>query len=222
MKYLVSFLVLVNVTYLGWNIYLSRTAGDDLQARLALPAGVVSLVTLEELEQQREQAKELSDVETLTASRPPGAGAALGCKAIGPFLAVNELQAVAEELRRQGWQVQEREEETQKPDGFWVYLPAMERDQALQVVKTLEENRDQEYYVGKGNFVALGTFKEMSRAEMRVEQVHKFGFDPVVEERYASSTEYWLDIGAQSPAARDPDAIIQDRPGLNLQAATCP
>jgi hypothetical protein len=222
MKYLVYFLVLANVAYLGWNIHLNQTAVEVVRELPPLPAGVTPLVTLQELEKQKEQAEEISAVEALTSSQPPGAGAALTCQAIGPFLAIEELQTVSEELGQHGLQTHQRTAEIQKPNGFWVYLPAMEREQVLQAVNTLEENRDREYYVGKGNFLALGTFDEISRAEIRLAQARKLGFDPVLEPRYQTSTEYWLDIAAQAPAADELQAILQDRPGLKLLDTACP
>ena len=222
MKYLVYLLVLANVAYLGWNIHQYQLAGEAVHKLPPLPAGVTQLVTLQELGKQQEKAGAISEVEALTSSRPPGAGTPLSCQAIGPFLAVDELQAVSEELRQHGLQTQQRAVEIQKPGGFWVYLPAMEREQVLKAVKTLEENRDREYYVGKGNFVSLGTFDEMSRAEVRLEETRKLGFDPVLEARYQTSTEYWLDINAQTSAADALDAIMQERSGLQLQDTACP
>jgi len=221
MKYLVYLLVLANVAYLGWNIHLMQTAGEDIPALPALPDGVIPLVTLQELEMQQEE-EGVSGIEALTASQPPGTGSALACQTIGPFLAVEELQAVSEKLRQQGWQARQRTTEIQQPDGFWVYLPAMKREQVLQAVKTLEENRDREYYVGKGNFLALGTFSEESRAKTRIEQVRKLGFDPILEARYETSTAYWLDVDVPAPVAGKLDDILQNRPGLKLQETACP
>ena len=98
----------------------------------------------------------------------------------------------------------------------------MEREQVLQAMKTLDESRDREYYVGKGNFLALGTFEEKSRAEIRLEQIRKLGFDPILEARYQTATGYWLDIDARTSAADELEAIMQDRPGLKLQDTACP
>jgi len=224
MRYLVYLLLLVNVGYLGWYLYQDQIAGEVVRDLPPLPAGAAPLVTLRELQQQQQQelAEDISEVEVLTASRPPGAGMALACQAIGPFLAVEELQAVSGELQNRGLLTRQRTAEIQKPNGFWVYLPAMEREQVLLAVKTLEENRDREYYVGKGNFLALGTFDEISRAEIRLEQTRKLGFDPILEARYQTSTEYWLDVYAQTPVADELDAILRDRPGLKLQDTACP
>ena len=222
MKYLVYLLLLANAAYLGWNLLLNQTAGEVVRELPPLPAGVTPLVTLQELEKQKELAEEVSEVEVLTSAQPPGAGAVLTCQAIGPFLAMEELQTVSEELSQHGFQARQRTAETQKPNGFWVYLPAMEREQVLQAVKILEENSDREYYVGKGNFLALGTFDEISRAEIRVEQIRKLGFDPILEARYQTSTEYWLDVDAQASVADELKTIMQHRPGLRLQDTVCP
>ena len=222
MKYLVYFLVLANFAYLGWNIHLRQTAGEVARELPAFPAGVTPLVTLKEIEEQQQHAEGVSAVDVLTTSQPPGAGTALTCRAIGPFQSAEDLLAVAEQLQVHGVQAEQRTAEIQNPNGFWVYLPAMERDRVLQVVKVLDENRDREYYVGKGNFLALGTFVEKSRAEIRVEQVRKLGFDPVLEARYQTSIEYWLDTDVQTSAASELDVILQDHPALELQDIACP
>jgi hypothetical protein len=222
MKYLVYLLVLANLAYLGWNIRLNQTGGDAGKELPPLPAGVTPLVTLQELEEQRKHAEEISAVEAMTTSRPPGAGAVNTCQAIGPFPAIEDMQAVSEELHQHGLQTLARPVEIQKPDGFWVYLPAMERELALRAVKTLEEHKDHEYFVGNGNYIALGTFAERSRAEIRLEQARKLGFDPILEARYQTSTEYWLDIDAQAPAMNELDSILQEHAGLILQETPCP
>jgi len=221
MRYLVYLLLLANVSYLGWHLYQQQSAHEVVRELPPLPSGARPLVTLRELEQQQEQADDISEVEDVTAAQPPGAGIALACKAIGPFLAMDELQAVSGELQNHGLQGRQRTAEVQKPDGFWVYLPAMEHEELLQAVKKLEENRDREYYVGKGNFLALGTFNEIYRAEIRLEETRKLGFDPILEARYETSTEYWLDLDGQLPEADVLEAILQDYPGLKLQAVAC-
>jgi len=222
MKYLVYLLVLANVAYLGWNIHLIQKEGEVVRELPALPAGVTPLVTLHELEMRQEHVEDVSGVDELTTLQPPGAGVAPGCQTIGPFLVMEDSQGVSEELRRQGFQARLRTTETQKPNGFWVYLPSMKREQVLQAVKTLEENRDREYYVGKGNFVSLGAFNEMSRAEIRLEQVRKLGFDPLLETRYQTSSEYWLDIEAHTPLADELNAVMQEHPGVKLRDTACP
>ena len=222
MKYLVYLLLLANLGYLGWNIHLNQKAGEAVRELPPLPGGVSPLVTLQELEKQQEHAEEISGLDALTNAQPPGAGVAHTCQTLGPFLAEEELQAVARQLDQQGLAVRRRTAEVQKPNGFWVYLPAMEREQVLQAVNKLEENGDREYYVGKGNFLALGTFKEISRAEIRLEETRELGFDPVLEARYDTSTEYWLDIDTQMPAADILDAILQEHPALQLQGTACP
>jgi len=221
MKYLVYLLVLANIAYLGWNIHLNQTAGEVGREMPALPAGVTPLVTLHELDKQRDNAEAVSGVEALTTARPPGAGAALTCLAIGPFLAMEDLQPVSEELYQHGVQTRQRTAKIQKPNGYWVHLPAMKREQVLRAVKTLEENKDHEYYVGKGNLLSLGIFDEMARAETRLRQARKLGFEPLLETRYQTSTEYWLDTDAHPPATDQLDAIMQDRPGLELQDIAC-
>jgi len=229
MKYLIYLLLLANVAYFGWNFHLQQTRAEVVRELPPLPRGAAPLVTLQELEQeerqqveQQQQGDGVSELETLTMTQPPGAGSALSCQTLGPFLALDELQAVAAELRREEVRAVKRSTEVQQPNGFWVYLPAMKRKQALQAVKVLEENGDREYYVGKGNLLSLGIFTEKARAQRRLEETRKLGFDPVMEARFGSHTEYWLDVDSQKPVAKMLDAVVQGHPGLQAQETTCP
>jgi len=238
MKYPVYLLLLANVAYLGWNIHLQQTSAEVVRELPPLPAGAAPLVTLQELRRQQgtgmekgqggqhaeESAHEedVLGVKMLTELQPPGAGIPVSCQSIGPFLAIEALRATTDELQRLGITARQRSSELQQTNGYWVYLPAMERKQVLQVVKQLEEKGDREYYVGKGNFVALGTFRERERAQIRLEKLRQFGFDPVLEARYETRTEYWLDIDPQAPPADGLDSIIAEHPELQLRQSACP
>jgi len=238
MKYPVYLLLIANIAYLGWNLYLGRTGGEMVRELPPLPTGAAPLVTLQEMREQQEmdphdpkdpqhadvqtRAEETREVKKLTELQPPGAGISMNCLSIGPFLAMEGLRATADELQGLGIQGTQRSAEQRQPNGYWVYLPSMERKQVLQAVKQLEEKGDREYYVGKGNFIALGTFRERNRAEIRLEQARGYGFDPVLQALYETHTEYWLDIDTQTPVADDIDAIMDGHPELQLQKTVCP
>lgn len=227
MRHLVYLLLVVNLVYLGWNVFESGSAPDQVRQLPPLPATVSHLVTLQEREAQEEKPDEVSvidevsSIEELTTEQPPGAGAAVQCQALGPFLAVKELQEVESRLLDLGLQPTQRELENKELTGYWVYLPAMPQGDVQAALAILKKHKDTEYYVGKKNFISLGTFKGMSRAERRLKQARIMGLEAVLEERFTSQSAWWLDIQSDAAAAEPLSAIVASRPELQLVELSC-
>ncbi|MGB5472837.1 MAG: hypothetical protein WBQ78_05100 [Gammaproteobacteria bacterium] len=217
MRHLVYFLLVANLAYFGWNLFSSGTAGETARELPPLPATAKPLVTLQELKQQSATApeQEMSGIDTLTLSQPPGAGMPAACQVLGPFYAEEALHAVAGKL---GLEPRQRIAEDRKESGYWIYLPAMERGEALQIAKMLDERNDHEYYIGKDNFMSLGTFKDISRAEIRLSQVRQLGLNAILETRYITLDAYWLEFQGRAAAAPVLDDVLEENPDLQLRA----
>jgi hypothetical protein len=246
MRHLVYLLLIANLVYLGWNLYQNQV-GDELVRELPpLPATARPLVTLQEWQQQQEEQRraqqkqeieqedevqgqqrveqEVADVaaiEALTQTEPPGAGASMLCQTLGPFLAMEQLEEVAERLGAFGVETSRRSSETRLENGWWVYLPAMPRAEAVEIMQLLDDNNDREYYVGKDNFIALGTFRVLERAERRMRDARKLGLEPLLEARYKTQATHWLDL--RVTAARDGDLawVVEKYPDLRLEQQAC-
>ena len=241
MRHLVYLLLVVNLVYLGWNVFESSTTPGQVRHLPPLPATVSHLVTLQE--RQAEEgipdevsndetsssevfsdevpSDEISSIEDLTAEQPPGAGVAIQCQALGPFLAVKELQVIEARLLDLGLQPTQRELENKELVGYWVYLPAMPQADVQAALAILKKHKDTEYYVGKKNFISLGTFKGMSRAERRLKQARIMGLEAILEERFTSQSAWWLDIQSDAAAAEQLSAIVASRPELQLVELAC-
>ena len=77
------------------------------------------------------------------------------------------------------------------------------------------------YYIGKDNFMSLGTFRDISRAEIRLQQVRELGLDAILERRYVTQDTYWLefqDRGAATPVLED---VLDKNPDLQLRTLAC-
>ncbi len=160
-------------------------------------------------------------IEAVTQAEPPGAGVSMLCQSLGPFLVTEQLEAVAARLAELGLESSRRSTETQVENGWWVYLPSMPRPEAMEIVQLLEDNNDREYYVGKDNFIALGTFNVLSRAERRMQSAHRLGLEPLLEARYQTQITHWLDLRVTGALDGDLAWITEDYPELQLEPQSC-
>jgi len=251
MRHLVYLLLVANLVYLGWNVFESSSTQKQVRQLPPLPVTVSRLVTLQEREQggedekpdevsstevlaeeqshevsstevlTTEQPHEVSSIEVLTTEQPPGAGAAIQCQALGPFLAAKDMQDVESRLLDLGMQPTQRELESKELIGYWVYLPAMPQKDVQAALAILKKHKDKEYYVGKKNFISLGTFRGVSRAERRLKETRKMGLDATLEKRFTSRSTWWLDIQSDAAAAEQLSSIAAGRPELQLVELAC-
>ena len=221
MRHLVYLLLVANLVYFGWNVFESRSVIETERQLPPLPATVSPLVTLQEREAEAPTTDDVSIIEDLIEAQPPGAGAVVLCQALGPFMAIDDLQTVETRLLDLGLQPTQRELQSKKLIGYWVYLPAMSPEEVQEVLAILEKNRDKEYYVGKKNFISLGTFGGMARAERRLKETRKMGLDAILQERFASQSSWWLDIQSDGSATEELNSLVEDRPELQLVELAC-
>lgn len=221
MRYVVYLLLAVNAVYFTWNL-LSDSPGPRLARRLPpIPESVRTLVTLREMREANKQPADMSEVEAITQLEPPGAGPALGCQTLGPFLAAADLQQAAHELNSRGLAAQPFESEESVETGYWIYLPPMEWEAAKKITAMLDEKDDKVYFIGKGNLVALGTFDTEDRAKVRLEQLREYGLEPLLEPRYKTRTVHRLELKAAGNNRQDMAAILEEYPDIRLQNAAC-
>ncbi len=168
-----------------------------------------------------EPGEDLAMIESLTELQPPSNGGAISCQTLGPIMAVTQLRSLDGKLGELGLESRHRTTGDQKAIGYWVYLPAMERSQALEVKARLDQRKDKEYYIGKDNLISLGIFKIKSRADVRLGQVRKLGLEAVLEPRYRKHTVHWLDIDRQSGDSIDLGGVLKEYPGIKLQEQAC-
>ncbi len=168
-----------------------------------------------------EPGEDIATIESLNELQPPSSGGAISCQTLGPIMAVAQLRSLDGKLGELGLESRRRTTGDQKAIGYWVYLPAMERSQALEIKARLDKHKDKDYYIGKDNLVSLGIFKVKSRADARLGQIRKLGLEAVLEARYRKDTVHWLDIDRQSGAAVDLGAVLEEYPGISLQEQAC-
>jgi hypothetical protein len=221
MRHVVYLLVVVNLVFLGWNIFQNQSVRQVDRSITPLPETAVPLVTLQEREKERRAAGEVSAIEHVTGNEPPGAGASMVCQTLGPFLVREAMQEMEAKLATMGLEPQLRETARQRPIGYWVHLPEMERAEARRQAQILDDHNDKEYYLGKDNVLSLGAFQDINRAKKRLKRVHKLGLDAQLETRYRTIAEYWLDFQLESAAGEQLTALEADDSDVWLQDRAC-
>jgi hypothetical protein len=219
MRHIVYLLVVVNLGFLGWNIFHSQSIRQVERELPPIPATAVPLVTLQEKEQAA--AEEISVIETVTGNEPPGAGMSLVCQTLGPFLVRKTMQDMEEKLIAMELEPQQRETARQRPIGYWVHLPEMERVEARRQAQILDDHNDKEYFIGKDNVLSLGAFQDMNRAKKRLKRVRKLGLDAQLDTRYRTVAEYWLDFQLETGAGEELTGLVADDPDVWLQDRAC-
>jgi hypothetical protein len=219
MRHIVYLLVLVNLGFLGWNIFQSQSIRMVERDLPPIPATAVPLVTLQEKEQAA--AEEVSVIKAVTENEPPGAGVSLVCQTLGPFLARQTMQEMEEKLVAMELEPQQRETARQRPIGYWVHLPEMEREEARRQTQILDDQNDKEYFIGKDNVLSLGAFQDINRAKKRLKRVRKLGLDAQMETRYRTVAEYWLDFQLETGASEQLTGLVTDDSDVWLQDRAC-
>lgn len=117
------------------------------------------------------------------------------CQTLGPFLKKHDVTAVFALLSRNGYVLKVRDGDAREPAGYWVYLPAMEANEARRIVADLDAHGMKDYYIGKQNYISLGIFSGKDKAERRLMEVKRLGYDAILDQRFRTRDVYWLDVG---------------------------
>lgn len=213
MKHVVYLLLVINVVYFAWSMVSGEE--DVVKSVPPIPDSVQLLVTLEEM-----QTAEVEKLEEMIEEQPPGAGVPISCLLLGPFLVAEDLQPVRERLGGSGVETRELVREEQVQAGFWVYMPAMEREAAAAIREKLDAAGDSEYYIGQENFISLGAFRERERAGVRLEQVKALGLEAVIEPRLVDKTTHWIELDDGAGSERI-TGILEEFPGIEQAPAAC-
>jgi hypothetical protein len=222
MRHIVYLLLVANLLFFAWNQFQAQTVQESVQSIPPLPAGVRTLVTLQEhARNENSEARDGQAIEALTQAQPPGALSANRCRALGPFREQDDVKAIADRLGGSGLDPVLRSVENRVENGYWVYLSGKDKEQAREMVKRLQDYDDSEYYVGMGYFISLGTFEDIERATIRLEDAREKGFDAILEQRYRTREEYWLELPENAAGVELLDSLTGENSGLEVHAVSC-
>jgi cell division septation protein DedD len=155
--------------------------------------------------------------------------AARHCVSVGPFNDLAQETHAASLLQERGFTPQQRTEDGDVRDGYWVYVGGIKNAaDETRVLRTLQDAGISDAHAmasaDDGRRISVGLFTERPRAERRARVVEHLGFSPDIVERRRPGTLYWLDLDlgtSDTPVSTDGLAPA-DQGGARIQARACP
>lgn len=148
-----------------------------------------------------------------------------GCYTIGPLPTLLAQQRAADRLRPYVDRLQTRQTSADRDRGWWVYLPAADRSEALALTRQLAEQGVEDYFVVAGgaleNTVSVGLYENLDNARQRQSRIRALGFDAQLEVRRETAPQFWVDYrvgGGEAPPWR---FIVRASPGARRVAIPC-
>ena len=150
------------------------------------------------------------------------------CTSIGPFNDIAHAARAAGLLTQRGFELQQRAEEGETIEGYWVFVGGLTSDQDVnEVVGRLEKNGFTDAHVMK-NFstnrrISVGMFSTRDRADKRAAAVKAMGLSPEVGERKFPGTIYWVDVALSAPDQKPPPLyLFTDIGNTRIEMPPCP
>jgi hypothetical protein len=205
-RWLALALLLLNLTLAG--LYLFGRAPSPPEREIPpLDPGLPSLELVTELVHER---------------RSPGAEL---CYTIGPLASELSLQRAEDRLRPFANAIRSRRTEADSDRGWWVYLPANSRAEAISLSRELAAQGVEDFYVVTSgpleNTVSVGLFQNMDNARGRQARVRALGFDVQIEVRREVIDQFWVDYRID-PDERSPwRFIVRSSPGSQHREIPC-
>ena len=225
MRVLVLLLILGNVCFWFWSQYIDVPESRPVTSGVAATTRTPQLM----LAQERGDTANSSSAASVAVSDGSTATQALSCISVGPFGETEQAEQVSRQLTQAGYDVAERQAQSEVFAGYWVSLPSFAtRAEAEQVLNQLHSAGVSDAYIlpdtNPPNVLSLGLFSEMRRAEQRRDDIAKLGFAPVVSNRTRQGTVTWLDVNLLQPGQWPEPELLQPQGGgiVRLETGTCP
>jgi hypothetical protein len=152
---------------------------------------------------------------------------AVTCTAVGPFNDMASAARTAAVLSGLGLSSQQRAEEGEAVEGYWVYVGGMQSDDEVTlVVQRLEKSGFTDAHVMKespeGHRVSVGLFSKRERADRRAQAVKHMGLNPEIAERKFPGTVYWVDVTLPAQRPLPPEVLLGDSATGKVGTQACP
>jgi hypothetical protein len=144
-------------------------------------------------------AQNAGTAQKMTLRRPPPAQT---CTSVGPFNDITSAAKIAGLLTNSGFHLQQRAEEGDTIEGYWVFVGGLSSDEEVgKVVTRLADSGFTDAHVMR-NFstdrrLSVGMFSSRQRADRRAEAIRTLGLQAEVGERKFPGTVYWVDVAVK-------------------------
>jgi cell division septation protein DedD len=151
------------------------------------------------------------------------------CVSVGPFNDLAQVTQAGSLLQQRGFTPQQRTEDGDVRDGYWVYVAGIKSaGDETRVLRTLQDAGISDAHAvpsaDDGRRVSVGLFTERPRAERRARAVEHLGFSPDIVERRRPGTVYWvdLDLGTSDASVPTDGLVPADQGAARIQVRVCP
>ncbi len=188
---------------------------------LVEPAVESETVEIPPLQAGVNQPQLVAEIVTSATSEPTGPS----CYTIGPLPTLLAQQRGEERLRPFVSELRLRQTSADHDRGWWVYLPASNRSDALQLTRQLAEADVEDYYVVAGgdmeNSVSVGLYQSIDNARNRQARIRSLGFNAQMEVRREQIPQFWIDYRVEP--GEDPPwrFILRASPGAQRMTIPC-
>lgn len=123
------------------------------------------------------------------------------CTMVGPYEQLLRAEMLVERLQPLNILASITPVERTEGNVFWVYLaPELSQQDALMKLYELQRKNIESYIISKGELergISLGQYGEKVEADLRVDEIKKQGYEPLVKEVKKTISETWVSL---SPA----------------------
>ena len=163
------------------------------------------------------------NIPVLASTEQPDSRSALICKALGPFEEFAAAETVSDRLVSMGLFPMLRTEDSRVVDDYWIYLPGKGQKFSQKVIQQLKAENINDYYVYDSDdyLISLGTFRKIGLAESQLDNFRRMGLDAVLEKRYKTRVEHWLEISVEKMYGTQLENIAMKTPGLQINTSPC-
>ena len=147
------------------------------------------------------------------------------CFTIGPLNSLLAQQRAEDRLRVSASQVRSRQTSSDRDRGWWVFLAAGTRSQAMVLTRQLAEAGLEDFFVvtrgDMENVVSVGLYENIDNARARQRQVQARGFNAELEIRRESVPQFWVDYRSEAGSESAWRFILEASPGAQHRPIPC-
>ncbi len=155
----------------------------------------------------------------------PNTAESAECFTIGPLNSLLAQQRAEDRLRAAASQIRSRQTNSDRDRGWWVFLAAGTRSEAMALTRELAEAGLEDFFVvtrgDMENVVSVGLYENIENARARQRQMLARGFNAEMEIRRESVPQFWVDYRAEPGLDTAWRFILEASPGAQRRTIPC-